>query len=375
MKTSKTEAAGLQALFIDGGEELRKHVRALVRQAIGEIAQQEVGALCGARHSPEEGEYRRAGSAPSYVFTDAGRERMQRPRVRRETGEGSEEVALKSWKAAQSPEEWEAATMRAVLCGVSTRDVGALRESEVRGQSDSSVSRLWQRKSAELVREVQDADLSWLDLLVLMIDAVVLGEGLVATVALGIDSQGAKHVLGFRIGSTENAEVCRDLLGSLSRRGLKAPGNRYLLGVLDGSEALRSALLEVYPRTVIQRCLVHKERNLRSYLPKRHWAELARLFKRLRRCQGPEQAGEAAEAIGAFLADKNQQARDSWAEPGEEALTLPRLNVPNGLHKSLLSTNCIDGARQRGDGAALRRRVRRAGCPMGDPTNKTPSRT
>jgi len=344
MNTNTTEKGGLQAPFTGGAEEFRDYLHAQVRRAIAEIVEQEVRELCGTRHSPDGGEHRRAGSAPSYVITEAGREPMQRPRVRRGHRDGAEEVSLESWKMAQSPGQWEAAMTRAVLCGVSTRDVGALRENEVRGESDSSVSRLWQRKSAELVEEVQQADLSELDLLVLMLDAVVLSDGLVATVALGIDAGGAKHVPGFRVGSTENAEVCRDLLGNLSRRGLKAPRGRCLLAVLDGSDALRSALLEVYPNTLVQRCLVHKERNLRGYLPKRHWAELARLFKRLRRCQGSEQAKEAAEAIEAFLGDKNQQARDSWAEPGEEALTLMRLNIPNALNKSLLSTNCIENA-------------------------------
>jgi len=88
--------------------------------------------------------------------------------------------------------------MRAVLCGVSTRDMPSLRESELKGQSKSQVSRLWQRKSAELVEQMQQADLSGFDLVVLMLDAVVLSAGLVATVALGINAEGEKKVLGFR---------------------------------------------------------------------------------------------------------------------------------------------------------------------------------
>lgn len=232
--------------------------------------------------------------------------------------------------------------MRAVLCGVSTRDMPSLRESELKGQSKSQVSRLWQRKSAELVEQMQQADLSGFDLVVLMLDAVVLSAGLVATVALGINAEGEKKVLGFRVGSSESKQVCRDLLSNLVRRGLSAPEGRYLFAVLDGSEALKRALLEVYPDTLIQRCLVHKERNLQGYLSNRHWGELARLFKRLRQCQGAEQAKEAAEAIEAFLSDKNAQAKASWLEAGAEVIALPRLDVSNDLHRSLLSTNCIE---------------------------------
>lgn len=348
MKTDTKDKEDAQAPFNgewNTAEDFREFLRAQARRAIAEVAEEEVRELCGPRHKPDDANYCRAGSAPSFVFTDAGRESMRRPRVRRvEEDGGSEEASLETWKMAQSPEQWESAMMRAVLCGVSTRDVGALRESEVRGESDSSISRLWRRKSAELVEEVQQADLSEMDLAVLMLDAVVLSDGLVATVALGVDASGAKRLLGFRVGASENAEVCRDLLGNLSRRGLKAPRNRYLLAVLDGSEALRSALLEVYPNTLVQRCLVHKERNLRAYLPKKDWAELKRLFKRLRLCEGSEQAKAAAGEMDAFLSGKNRQARQSWSEAGKEAFTLPDLDVPNMLHKSLLSTNCIENA-------------------------------
>lgn len=344
MNKDRNERTEEQAQYLESGEAFQNYLRQQTRRALVEVFEQEINALCGGRYGRDnEGDCYRAGSAPSFVMTEAGREPMQRPRVREVAGDGSsQEVGLKSWKLAQSPEQWEEATVRAVLCGVSTRDMPALRESELKGQSKSEVSRSWQRKSAELVEQMQQADLSGFDLVVLMLDAVVLSAGLVATVALGINTEGEKKVLGFRVGSSENKEVCRDLLSNLLRRGLSAPEGRYLFAVLDGSEALKQALLEVYPDTLIQRCLVHKERNLRGYLSNRHWAELARLFKRLRECQGAEQAKEAAEAIGAFLKDKNAQAKASWLEAGDEVIALPGLDVPNDLHRSLLSTNCIE---------------------------------
>jgi len=344
MNKDRNERPEEQAQFLDSTKTLQDYLRQQVRRALADIFEQELGGLCGEAYGRGDGaDHYRAGSAPSYVMTQDGREPMQRPRVRKGKPDGSsEEVSLKSWKLAQSPEQWEEATTRAVLCGVSTRDMPTLRESELKGQSKSEVSRLWQRKSAELVDQMQQADLSGFDLVVLMLDAVVLSAGLVATVALGINAEGEKKVLGFRVGSSESKEVCRDLLSNLNRRGLGAPSDRYLFAVLDGSKALKQALLEVYPNTLIQRCLVHKERNLQNYLPNRHWAELARLFKRLRKCQGAEQAKEAAEAIEAFLKDKNAQAKASWLEAGEEVIALPRLDVPNELHRSLLSTNCIE---------------------------------
>ena len=346
MNKDRNERTEEQVQFLDSAEAFRDYIRSCTRRALAEVFEQELRDLCGERYARGQKEgCQRAGSAPSYVMTEAGREPMRRPRVRRTGANGeSEEVFLKSWKLAQSPDEWEAATMRAVLCGVSTRDMPTLRASELQGQSKSSVSRMWQRKSAELVGQMQQADLSDFDMVVLMLDAVVLTAGLVATVALGIDAAGHKRVLGFRVGSSENKEVCRDLLSNLKRRGLRAPHGRCLLAVLDGSEALKQALLDEYPDTIIQRCLVHKERNLRGYLSKRHWKELAELFKLLRQCQGPEQAKERGAAIEGFLSDKNAQARASWAEAGKELTALPDLDVTNELHKSLLSTNCIENA-------------------------------
>lgn len=343
MKEDRNDPAAGQGINVDSAESLREHLRGSVRQALKEIFEWEIRDLCGKRYHPEGGDCRRAGTAPSYVMTDGRRESMDRPRVRRQRPDGrTEEVPLRSWKMAQSPDEWEAAMMRAVLCGASTRGCRRLRHGDLAGESRSSISRLWQRKAGELVERMQQCDLSGIDLVALILDGVVLGKQAVATVALGIDASGAKHVLGFRVGSSENREVCRGLLGNLSRRGLRQPANGYLLAVLDGSKALENALLEVFPNTLIQRCLVHKERNLKGYLPTRHWAEINRLFKRLRQCQGAEAAREALADIEAFLQDKNQQARESLEEARGHLLTLLELEVPNTLNRSLLSTNCIE---------------------------------
>lgn len=343
MKEDRNDPLSGQGLIVDSTEALREHLRASAREALKEIFEQEIRSLCGERYHPDGGDCSRAGTAPSYVMTDARRESMDRPRVRREkAGGGTEEVQLKSWKMAQSADEWEAAMMRAVLCGVSTRGCKRLRPDDLVGESSSSISRLWQRKAAEMVERVQQSDLSGMNLVVLMLDGVALSKRAVATVALGIDTSGTKHVLGFRVGSSENQEVCRDLLSNLTRRGLQAPVKRYLLGVLDGSKALEKALLEVFPKTLIQRCLVHKERNLKGYLSTRHWSEINGLFKRLRKSQGAEAAAEALADLEAFLRDKNLQARESLEEAREQLLTLLELDVPNTLNRSLLSTNCIE---------------------------------
>ena len=122
----------------------------------------------------------------------------------------------------------------------------------------------------------------------------------------------------------------RGFTRSLESSTLKVSSRRRKLAVLDGSQALKNALLSNFPHALIQRCLVHKERNLRNckgYLSKRHWAELNRLFTRLRKSQGAEDAKEAVDAITAFLADKIAQARSSFEEAGPELLTLASLKL------------------------------------------------
>lgn len=317
----------------------------LARKALMQAIKTEVENLCGSAYSRDGGrQYYRAGSTTGSVNLGR-RETLVRPRVRvlTECG-GSKEVALETWQKARDVDEFQDAIMRGVLCGVSTRNMAELTPDDLRGKSSSQVSRIWQEKAAELVRAMQESDLSHLDLIALMVDGIVLGGGLVATVAMGIDVAGNKHILGFRVGASENAEVCTDLLANLSARGLKAREDRALLAVLDGSKALSKAVSKMYPQALIQRCLVHKERNIRAYLPSKHWGVLARLFDALRKSQGAEAGKAAAKAIEEFLCDKNAQARESFREAGDELLCVFNLDVPNTLNRAFLSTNAIENA-------------------------------
>lgn len=95
---------------------------------------------------------------------------------------------------------------------------------------------------------------------------------------------------------------------------------------------------------MIQRCLVHKERNIRGKLSKRHWGELARMFKRLRQVQGQQAGEEVVAELVAFLKPLNAEALNSLQEAGDELIALHRLNAPSTLHRSLLSTNAIENA-------------------------------
>lgn len=128
----------------------------------------------------------------------------------------------------------------------------------------------------------------------------------------------------------------------ITTRGFRC--EHLLQAVLDGSDALRGAVLVFFANAVVQRCLVHKERNTKAMLSKRHWGELSRLFTRLRKVQGIEAAQEVFDERKRFLEPLNAEAYRSLHEAGDDLLALHRLNVPNTLHRSLLCTNAIENS-------------------------------
>src|ERR671931_248775 len=120
------------------------------------------------------------------------------------------------------------------------------------------------------------------------IDGVHLGDHCLI-VALGIAADGQKHALGLWDGSTENATVCQGLLANLQSRGLRT--DRSILVILDGSKALRSAVTQTFGQAAyVQRCQVHKTRNVLDYLPDRQrpWVHAI-----LRRAYASENAANA----------------------------------------------------------------------------------
>ena len=325
------------------GEVLRDHLRGMVRQMITDVIAEEVTELCGPKHQPKGGGLYRAGTAPGSVMNDGQREPIRRPRVRQKNDDGSsQEVTLATYEAARCPEQLRDSITKALIAGVSTRDLATTQKEEAPGLSKSNVSRHWQLVGHKFVDQLRSKDLSKIDWAILMIDGIRLSKDQLAVVAIGITTDGHKHVLDFDLGSTENAEVCRALMRRLMKRGFHC--DRRLLAVLDGSDAIKKALKEFFPEILIQRCLVHKERNIRAKLSKRHWGELARLFKRLRKIQGKAAAEEVVGELKAFLKPINAEALASLEEAGDELIALQSLNVPNTLHRNLLSTNAIENS-------------------------------
>ncbi len=225
--------------------------------------------LCGpkGRHQVERPAWR-GGSVASQV-TLGGRE-VAVPRLRVRSTDG--ELPLPSFRWAAATDPLDERTLAAVAAGVSTRRyAGTLDplpdEVTERGTSRSAVSRRFVALSAKRLGSFLKRPLGELDLRVVCIDGKVFRDHCMV-VALGIDTQGRKHVLGLREGATETAAVTTGLLSDLVTRGL--PTDRTLLFVIDGAAGLRRAISDVFgSRGVVQRCQVHKLRNVMGHLPER----------------------------------------------------------------------------------------------------------
>lgn len=305
------------------------------------MLEEEVTALCGVSHRPEAGaQYRRAGSESGTCYTEGRREAILRPRVRKQAGDGTErEHVLASYAAIRQPGNNAAAVVKTLGAGMSTRSQAWASEGVM---SKTAASRHWIDATAANIAELRERDLRGTEFFGLMLDGVVVGAGAVVVVALGLTASGEKVVLDFEAGSSENAVVSTALVARLQRRGFGPPSGSRLFAVLDGAAALQSAVLAIWPDTLIQRCLVHKERNLYGYLRNGDHAEASRLWKRLRLAQGEVAGREALAQLRAFLVPLNAAAVDSLDEAGDNLITLHLLNVPATLHVSLLSTNPIE---------------------------------
>lgn len=324
------------------GDIFRNFLRGSVRQLICEVMAAEVNDLCGPKHHPSESDFVRAGSSSGRVLIDGEREEIVRPRVRETDSSGvAQEVKLATYAAANDPGQLATSIIQALASGVSTREIKNVKPNSP-GVGKSNVSRLWQQAGHKFVNEFRGQDLESQNWVALMLDGIRLSKDQLAVVALGITAEGFKFVLDFELGSSESAEVSKDLMRRLKKRGFAC--DRRLYAALDGSDALRSAIKEFFPDSIVQRCLVHKERNIRSKLSKKHWGELARLFKRLREIQGKEAAQEVVKELEEFLQGKNAESLRSLHEAGEDLIALQSLDVPNTLHRNLLSTNAIENS-------------------------------
>ncbi len=314
-------------------------------QTLMTMMDQDVEAVAGpkGKHAPERTAYRH-GTQKTTIPVGNQRLGIERPRVR--STETGQELPIPSYEAVCNDDQLIEAAFKLMLHGMSTRDyIHGIEDysdvAETSGTSKSTISRRFIQASEKVAQKVLNRRFEDEHIPVILLDGVVLGD-YTAIVAMGITSDGNKVVMGVRIGSTENANVCRDLLADLVDRGLQYHSNG-ILAIIDGSKALRKALKEVFGHcVVIQRCQVHKMRNILDYLPKykREWTK--RKLKNAWQSETAEEAIRKLRSIANSLQAEFPDAASSLREGLEETVTILKLDIPGLLRKSLRSTNAIE---------------------------------
>jgi putative transposase len=305
----------------------------------------ELVAACGpkGRHDVDRAASRH-GREKGSVVLGGRRVPVTRPRARTVDGH---EVPLTAYHLFASEDQLSAVVLERMLAGLATRKhpaaaepVGAAVEQSASATSRSAISRRFVAQTKTALAELLARDLGPLDIKVLMIDGEHIADHC-CVVALAITADGTKVPVGLWEGSTENATVARHLLADLVGRGLDAEDG--LLVVIDGAKALSSAVTSVFgAKAAIQRCTVHKRRNVAEHLPEseRDWVDL----KLVRALNNPDAAAglRDAKALATALERKHPGAAASLREGLPDLFTVARLGITGTLAKTLTSSNPIE---------------------------------
>ncbi len=327
----------------------RQHLLAWVHAqglaALDELFREEAVALAGpkGRHQPQRTHHRWGTTATELTF-GGRRVQVPRPRVRQTAGGG--EATLPSVAAFRGRDPLTARMMQQLLAGVSMRQYEASLEARpsgrpTRGSSKSAVSRTVVRRTRQRLQEHLARRLDGLEVVALFMDGVVVAQQTVIVV-LGITREGGKVPLGLRLGSTENAVLCTELLQDLLARGLTLEGR--VLWVIDGGKGLRKALGDVFgDAAVIQRCQLHKARNLDALAPKARQGYVRASLRRAYRAASAATARRQLTALATWLErNGHADAAASVREGLEDTLTVLKLGLPPTLRRFFATTNCIE---------------------------------
>jgi putative transposase len=314
-------------------------------QVMQVLMAEDVAQLVGAkgRHNPNRTAVRH-GSEQGVVTLGGRRMRIRRPRVR--STDGTCEVAVPAYELFASTELLGELALERMLAKLSTRrypaglePVGSSVEHAACGTSKSAVSRRFVAATEHALAELLAQDLTGLDLVAFMVDGIRVAEHC-CVVALGITLDGTKVPLGLTEGATENAAVVTDLLVGLRERGLDV--TRPILVVIDGAKALRRAIADVFDHPVVQRCQLHKLRNVTDRLPDALASTVAKRMRVAYHLVDPLVAEAELAALARSLERTHPGAAASLREGLAETLTITRLGVPPTLARTLRSTNSIE---------------------------------
>ena len=306
------------------------------------VMEEEVRHLAGERHQQHAG--RRAhrwGKEDGYCVVDGQKVPIQKTRLRTPD---KREQRLGSYELFQRSGPLQAGVWDKMMRGLSTRNYGAVVKDfhNAYGVEKSAVSENFIAASREKVKQLMERPLGELRLCAVLIDGTPFKDRQMIA-ALGIGCDGTKTVLGIREGATENTAVVSALLSELVERGLDFSTPR--LYVLDGGKALAAAVRKhAGEAAFIQRCQVHKKRNVVDHLPDEHKADVRRKMQNAYAMADYADAKRALEQLHRELMDLNPSAARSLEEGMEETLTVHKLRVPDQLRRTLCCTNVIESA-------------------------------
>jgi transposase-like protein len=339
------ERQGVQQLVLEIPEIVGRQLHELVVGAgmsvLARMLEAERERLCGSRyeHSSSRSAVR-GGHVPGELALGGRRVSVSRPRVR---GVDGHEVKLRTWEAFARDDVLNERAVEQMVIGVSTRKYQRSLEAvdvKTRGTSKSAVSRRFVALTQARLDEMMQADLSKLDLSVLMIDGIVF-DSHVILVALGIDVDGRKHILGVHEGATENTVACTALLANLRDRGMRT--DRSILVVIDGSKALHKAVVDVFgKKAIVQRCQVHKSRNVVEHLPDSMHGKVKAAMKQAYQTKEVDRARRQLENLARSLESEHPSAAASIREGLDETLTIKRFGLSDALVRTLSTTNAIE---------------------------------
>ncbi|MHC4710008.1 MAG: IS256 family transposase [Planctomycetota bacterium] len=313
------------------------------QQVLAAMMEQDREDLCGPRwkRAPDR-KAGRAGTTRSEVTLGGRRVAVNRPRARSQEGR---ELELPSFAFAARRDPLDRHTLDSVACGASARKcarcLDALPEEvDERSVSKSSVSRRYVAMTTKQMTTWLTKPLGDRHFPIVMIDGILVGDHTVL-IALGIDSEGKKQVLGLREGDTENSRVAKALLRDLVERGLDP--ERARLFVIDGAKALRSAIRKIFEDLgVVQRCQLHKQRNILGHLPDRMNESVKAILKEAWGLGDAKLAKTRLERLASSLEADHPGAAASVREGLAETLTLQGLGIDGTLYRKLRSTNAIE---------------------------------
>jgi transposase-like protein len=334
--------------LIDGMTTTRTHLLEWVHRcgvaALDAVFREEAVAVAGPKgQHRSDRTHHHWGTTSTEVTLGGRRLQVRRPRVRSRAGH---EVTLPSVAAVGQRDPLTARVMEQILLGVSTRGYARSLEAgpsgvRSRATSRSAVSRTLIRYTQAQVAAQLSRRLDGLDVVALFGDGVVVA-GQTVIVLLGITRDGRKEPLGLSVGSTENAAVATALLQDVLARGLTIEGR--VLCVLDGGKGLHRAVQDVFgTAAVVQRCQLHKRRNLQALLPRSRQAYVLAALTRAYRAASAAAARRQLRALAVWLEQNGHDtAAASLREGLEETLTVLTLGLPPRLRRFFATTNAIE---------------------------------